>query len=416
MITFQLVAAVLSCCLALLVTGALMTIFVYLRITESRAPSIPLDKTENLGERDSRAKPFVSIIITARNEEKAISKCISSLGIQTYANCEIIVVDDSSTDRTLQISQEFASRDSRIRAVEAGAKPNGWVGKSWACHRGFESSKGEILLFVDADSTFSPDTLELCLERFASGDYDMYSISPKIGLDGIWAHAVLPLLSSTINLLYPMIKVNSDTSKRAYVFGTFILVNRSVYEAIGGHEKVRTTLVEDAAIAANAKSGGFKLCVERGGGLITSEWETNFTAIYQGLERVFSDSIKTYGRASILNALTMFFLGLYPITFITGYVAIHSFQSPFAGSTHILLTVGFAASILSIALALLVVGFELYEISGSGELFSFLYPIGFVLYISAIITTVRKVFYARSFVWKGAHYEQRPQVSSAEAQ
>ena len=80
--------------------------------------------------RDSNTGVMVSIIVPARNEEQGIAKCLDSLVNQTYQNLEIIVVDDSSTDKTSKITESFEERNHRVRLVSAGEKPEGWVGKA----------------------------------------------------------------------------------------------------------------------------------------------------------------------------------------------------------------------------------------------------------------------------------------------
>src|SRR5579862_2848119 len=138
-------------------------ILFYLATTESHAPQF-IDSIRYLDPVISKeSMPKLSVIVTARNEEKMIEDCLRSLLGQTYSNLEIFAVDDSSTDSTPQILAKFANEDSRIHAVSAGKKPEGWVGKTWPCWRGFEESSGEILLFVDADSTFRNDLLDLCV-------------------------------------------------------------------------------------------------------------------------------------------------------------------------------------------------------------------------------------------------------------
>jgi cellulose synthase/poly-beta-1,6-N-acetylglucosamine synthase-like glycosyltransferase len=81
--------------------------------------------------------PFVSIIVPARNEEKNIKKCQLSLLNQSYANFEIIAIDDNSTDNTLQIMNEIkndkrilkASERGKLKVLSLTSKPEGWTGK-----------------------------------------------------------------------------------------------------------------------------------------------------------------------------------------------------------------------------------------------------------------------------------------------
>ena len=118
-----------------------------------------LDKFENT----SKSYPKVSIILPARNEEGFISKCLDSLINQDYENYEIIVIDDSSDDATGKIISEYAEKYSKIIPVVARPKPEGWIGKNWACMEGYQKATGELLLFTDADTNHSKNILSLAV-------------------------------------------------------------------------------------------------------------------------------------------------------------------------------------------------------------------------------------------------------------
>ncbi len=93
----------------------------------------------------------LSIIIPAYNEEKDIAECLNSLKKQTYTNFEIILVDDGSTDNTINVAKKF-------KAVKILKQNHQGPGK--ARNLGARNSSGEILIFVDADMTFDKDYLK----------------------------------------------------------------------------------------------------------------------------------------------------------------------------------------------------------------------------------------------------------------
>lgn len=375
-----------------------VSITTFLFVTEHRAPrfSKSIKKIE-IAPKDT----LLSVIVTAKNEEQTIGRCLESLIAQTHENLEIVVVDDESSDDTVKVSQKFSDRDRRIRVVGAGPKPHGWLGKSWPCQKGFENSRGEFLLFADADSEFDKAVVSLALNYAASFSIDMFSLSPRLRLKGIWSHATVPLLTGAINLLYPMSRVNNPDKKRAYVFGTFILVSRKTYEEIGGHASVKDKLVEDAAIAQRAKSSGHKLRVEIGNEFAASDWESNPKVIYHGLERVFSDSVRPYGLISILNAVLLFFLGIFPLIVVVSYLA---FMSGYSLTS--LEGISFLACLVSIAGLVLTFGKELRSVSGRVGPYPVFYPVGCALFILAIVTSSIKARGRGAFEWKGTKYNQ----------
>ncbi len=91
-------------------------------------------------------KKLVSIVVPIYNAEKYITNCIEALQKQIYTSLEIILVDDGSTDRSLEICNRFAAKDQRIKVVH---KDNGGV--SSARNAGIEIASGEYLMFADSD-------------------------------------------------------------------------------------------------------------------------------------------------------------------------------------------------------------------------------------------------------------------------
>src|SRR5574338_691922 len=75
--------------------------------------------------KNSAGTPMVSVILPARNEERYIARCLDSLLRQDYPNFQIIAINDSSSDRTGAIMQEYARRDARVVYVSAPPKPDG---------------------------------------------------------------------------------------------------------------------------------------------------------------------------------------------------------------------------------------------------------------------------------------------------
>lgn len=381
-----------------------IAILSYLGITERQAPKflfLPEKEEEENG-------PSVSIIVTARNEELMIEDCLDSLVAQTYQRKEIIAVDDSSSDRTVEIISRIAAREPQLRLVNAGQKPIGWVGKSWPCWRGAEEAKGEYLLFVDADSQYERTLVSRSALYVKKNAIDIFSVSPRVKFRGIWARAVLPMITGAINLLYPMRKVNDKKSDRAYVFGTYFLIRKDVYEKTGGHREVRDQIVEDAAIARLVKSAGYKLRIERGENLLATEWESDARAIFNGLERVASSSIKSYGIFSILNAILLFFLIVYPLIFVVAALALHVESGLFL--------TGIIACVANIIVFLTLDALQMTVISGSaGGPAVLLYFIGGLFFIAAIVTTSVKVARGRDLYWKGQGYKQGLAIESGKA-
>lgn len=112
--------------------------------------------------------PLVSVVVAARNEESAIDACLDALQAQEYAGeWEVVVVDDRSTDQTAQRVEERAW--GRLKLVRAPAQLRFRCPKKSALAVGIEQSRGELLLFTDADCQPPPDWVRSTAQLFGPG-------------------------------------------------------------------------------------------------------------------------------------------------------------------------------------------------------------------------------------------------------
>ncbi|WP_455683530.1 glycosyltransferase family 2 protein [Thomasclavelia sp.] len=111
---------------------------------------------------------MISIIVPIFNMSKYLSKCIESILAQSYSNFELILIDDGSTDDSLDICKKYAELDSRIIVLK---KTNG--GQGSARNLGLERAKGEFITFVDSDDWIEKKLLETLLNNLKKYDADI---------------------------------------------------------------------------------------------------------------------------------------------------------------------------------------------------------------------------------------------------
>lgn len=102
---------------------------------------------------------LVTFVVPVYNVEDYVSFCLNDICGQTYQNIEILVVDDGSTDRSGEICDEFATRDSRIHVMHQENK-----GLSAARNAGIERASGEYIYFLDSDDRIHPEAIERMLD------------------------------------------------------------------------------------------------------------------------------------------------------------------------------------------------------------------------------------------------------------
>lgn len=116
--------------------------------------------------------PLISVIVPIYNVEKYLARCVDSIVNQTYKNLEIILVDDGSPDCCPQMCDDYAEKDSRIKAVH---KKNG--GLSDARNAGMAVATGEYISFIDSDDYVSDDFFECLLDVMNKENSDIAECS-----------------------------------------------------------------------------------------------------------------------------------------------------------------------------------------------------------------------------------------------
>jgi len=93
----------------------------------------------------------VSVIVCAKNEEENVKKYIPLLAEQNYPDFEIVLIDDASSDETLEVFEQFEKQYSNIRLVKVKNNEAFWGNKKYALTLGIKASSKDYLLFTDAD-------------------------------------------------------------------------------------------------------------------------------------------------------------------------------------------------------------------------------------------------------------------------
>jgi chlorobactene glucosyltransferase len=260
--------------------------------------------------------PRLSVILPARNEENYIARCLDSLLAQDYANFEIIAINDSSTDRTGEIIKEYAIKDSRVVSINAPPKPEGWAGKNWACHEGYLQAKGDVLLFTDADTQHAPSTMSLAVGQLVSENLDALTAVPKLICNDFWTKITLPGLATFLHTRFSPLRVNDPNTRTGYFFGSFFIITRSTYEAVGTHRGVRQELVEDGALGGKVKEGRFRMKMVRGESQIEAVWARDLSTLWHGLRRLMVSVYYQNRSGAYMMAVAVLFIMFVPFALL----------------------------------------------------------------------------------------------------
>lgn len=254
---------------------------------------------------DLREPPLVSVLIPARNEELRLPACLDSLLAQDYPRCEILVLDDHSTDGTARVAEERGFRreaDAPRRLLSGEPLPPGWTGKSWACQQLGRAARGDYLLFVDADTQHQPHGISTAVAEAIESRRDLLSAWPRQHM-GTWSERlVIPFIWLLIATFMPhaLCALPQRYPRLSRLFprrmwwtvggavGQFLLFRRASYLAIGGHEVVRDHLVEDVELGRQVAArfaDGMRLLNCDGADIVHCRMYTSFPELWEGFSK-----------------------------------------------------------------------------------------------------------------------------------
>lgn len=205
------------------------------------------------------ASSAISVLIPARNEEGNIAATLKSVLANQGVEFEVVVLDDHSTDRTAEIVAEIAARDPRVRLEFAPPLPAGWCGKPHACHVLAQRARHDTLVFIDADVQLAPDGLQRMLGFLETSGAALASGVPHQQLGTFSERLLLPQIHFVL-LGYLPLPMMRWTRRPAFSAGCgqLFVIRRDAYEAVGGHEPIRTTLHDGVKLPRLFRRHGFK--------------------------------------------------------------------------------------------------------------------------------------------------------------
>ena len=335
-------------------------------------------------------RPRISVVIAARNEELDLPDTLDCLLAQNYPDLEILVVEDSSTDRTREV---IDARAPRVRRVNPPPLPPGWVGKNWACWNGARAATGEWILFEDADVHTHPGTVRTTFEWAQREHADLATIAPKVEMKSFWERLVLPFYVQVVLTYFRTPHVNRPGSKTAMANGQFWMTPRAVYFAMGGHEAIRSIVLEDVAIARRYRGAGKTLRVAWTPQLAQTRMYRNRSEMFEGLLKNVHGTEFSAARlvGSIAGLLGLFLLplALLPLGLLTGTLPL----TVMGGFLYFALFgkhVVFARTL------------------GAPAVYGLLYPVAVGYYVVLLATSLGRGLRHKPVAWKGRSYPMGP--------
>lgn len=248
--------------LALGAAAGLLGILVTLQRSFHRAPRLPRPVA------GAPPQGSLAVVVPAYNEAANIGAMVRAVlaSQPPCAEWSLLVVDDDSSDATVDLARAAADGDRRLALLAAGPRParERWVGKNWACEQAWQQlcaqgPRPTWLLFLDADLRPAPEALRWALAEASASGSDLLSLAPRLECGCLAEWLVQPIIASLLGLGFPIERANDPADALAFAAGPFMLFRTEAYAAVGGHRTVAGEVVEDLALARAIKGSGRRL-------------------------------------------------------------------------------------------------------------------------------------------------------------
>ncbi len=344
-------------------------------------------------------QPLVSVLIPARNEEKNIGRCLNSVLNQDYPNFEVLVLDDNSTDRTAEIVKSTVDKDNRVQLIKGRPLPDGWAGKCFACHQLSQNARGSWLLFIDADTRSQPHMIRSTLQLAILNNAAMLSGFPRQKLSGITQKMVIPILFYFVIMCWFPLWLFHSWKKPGptLAIGQFLLFKREDYQGIGGHESVKSRIMEDVWFGIEMHRLGRRILSVDLSGVLTTRMYTNMGNMAEGC-------IKWFYSVAALSPIAL--IGFVLVAYI---FFLAPFYWAFVRPTNTLVADGFVLDwgvIVLIQVGVILLMRIMTDVYFRGSKMSFIFhPLGISFLILAVIVGASRRALGVGVAWKDRVYQ-----------
>jgi 4,4'-diaponeurosporenoate glycosyltransferase len=293
-----------------------------------------------------------------------------------------LVFVDKSEDRT----REIVEREG-IRTIQSEPLPKGWVGKPWACYQGAQVAKGDILIFLDADTCIEKDSLKDIVNTYLEKD-GIASVQPYHKTKRLYEQ-----LSAFFNIIMMgamgTFTVMGRLLKPIGLFGPCVVMRKKYYLESGGHTEVKGEVVEDLAFGNRLKKQKIPIYCYGGKGTISFRMYPNgIKELVDGWSKGFATgAVKTY--IPILLAI---------IAWVGGGISATRYTIEAISSMNTISILVWTSAYLSYAIQIYWMLFRVGTFRFYTALF---YPVSLLFFLVIFLRSVFLIFIRRSVRWKG---------------
>ncbi len=344
--------------------------------------------------------PSLSIVIPARNEAHNIEAAVrSALAVVWPGRLQVVVVDDRSTDGTGEILARLAAEDPRLVVIGGADPPKGWLGKPHALHLAQQRADGDWLLFVDADVRLAPDGPARLVGRAILQGAQMASGLGRLTVETFWERVVQTRMGAVIAGGNPLAKVNDPDREDVMANGQCLLFSRAAYDAMGGHEGIRGSVLDDVDFARKAKAQRVPYRLYFAPDVFACRMYSGLTEIWHGWTKNLFPALKYSLATTAFVTFFMFATSLLPFVLLLKNAALAAMGHPVDPTL-----VALEGALCVVILAVDGIG---HRVNGYRADLFWTFPLGMSLIILLFWNSAWRIRTGRGAVWKGRVVEGR---------
>lgn len=254
----------------------------------------------------------VSMLIPARDEATTIAASVAGARQQQgIAELEVLVLDDHSGDGTGELARATAEGDPRVRVIDSIADPPpGWLGKPFACQRLADAANGSVLVFVDADVHLEPAAVATAVAELRRSGVALLSAWPRQLATTPLARLVQPLQQWSWLATLPLdLHRRGGPPSMTAANGQFVAVDAAAYRRAGGHEAIRSEVLDDIHLARSFRRAGLRVDVADASALAACLMYSDDGAVVDGYAKSLWSAFGGPARGLLMaGALTVTFV------------------------------------------------------------------------------------------------------------